>query len=139
MAVLLMLPTPGLPSVGAPAFVKIITVSPASGSQVQSDSVIKVELEYNIQVFEPSTTHYVLAPLFDTADGSGTFNHLDRVMDGKVLKQQAGTLKLTYPIRQELASPKLAKPIVCVFTLFQVKNGVILTVVGSEPVTYEVH
>ena len=128
----------GISSAASPSVVKVLSLTPAAGSTVQSDTVLKAEVEYEIQVFEPKTTHYVLVPMFATTDGRGTFNHLQRAMDGKVLREQSGTVKITYPIRQELADSRLAKPIQCIFTLMHIKGGTILPVVSSNPIAYEV-
>ena len=126
------------PSATGPAFVKVVSLTPTPGATVDAGTVLKAEVEYHIQVFDPKTTHYVLAPMFALADGRGTFNHLNRTMDGKVLRAAEGTVKITYPIRHELADSRLAKPVQCFFTLLQVKGNVILPVVSSDPVTYEV-
>ena len=92
---LMFLPT-SLPSVESPpGFVRVVNITPPPGSKVDAGTVIKAELEYRIQEYEPKTTHYALAPLFENAEGGGPFNHLARAMDGKVLREEAGTVKVT--------------------------------------------
>lgn len=76
----------------AAAEVRLISMSPAIGSQISSATVIVAELEYTIRNFKPGV-HYYVAPLFASTKGVGTtFNMLDRIADAPKITADAGSV-----------------------------------------------
>jgi hypothetical protein len=135
VALLLMFVVPVNSATREPSFVKIVSVTPASGSTVHSGTVIQAELQYHIEPFESRTTRYMLVPMFEAVDHS-PFNDL---MDGTNLRKRSGTVKVSYPIQRQVADPKLDKPMKYSFALVSSKaGGFIVAGVKSDQVVYEV-
>ena len=124
--------TPSRSATG-PAFVKIVSITPASGSAVEFNTLIRADLAYQIQAIDPGAA-YFLTPRFQTADDTINLNP----GDDRIITEQVGTVTLYLTIERELADPRVVKPIKLAFILRQTKGVVILPIANSEPVVYEV-
>lgn len=126
----------------ADATLTIKSFTPAAGTTVRSRTILRAEIEYRIDNFDPRAT-YVIAPFFDHVNGVETFNEIPASLDAKHLKEMSGVVKLTYPISREWASGYLAKPIKVVYRILEVTKAAegghtIMGIGDSDTITYEV-
>jgi hypothetical protein len=95
----------------AVAEVQLLSMAPAAGSQLTTDTVLVAEIKYAIRNYRPGVDYYV-APLFASAKGAGaTFNMLDRIADAPRIAAAEATVTIRYPVARELASPDLVRPV----------------------------
>ena len=121
----------------ATAEVRVISMSPANGSEISNATVIVAELEYQIQNFKPSV-HYYVAPLFASAKGEGTtFNMLDRLADAPQISQPTGTVSIRYSVARELGSKDLQRPVTLWFYVMeQIGPGKTRVIGKTEELTF---
>ena len=103
----------------ATAEVRLISMSPANGSEISNATVIVAELEYTIHNFKPGV-HYYVAPLFASTKGAGTtFNMLDRIADAPQVSQPRGTVSVRYSVAREIESKDLQRPVTLWFYVME--------------------
>lgn len=121
----------------ATAEVRLLSMSPPTGSEISDDTVILAEIEYAIQNFKPGV-HYYVAPLFASTKGSGaTFNMLDRIADAPQISQPTGTVSVRYSVARELKSKQLQHPVTLWFYVMeQIGAGKTRVIGRTEELTF---
>lgn len=100
---------PTLPQ--AVAVVSAENVAPAPGSVVTDRTVFSATVRYSIENFQPGADYYV-STLFDSNKGGGrTFNEVVRFTDSPRITTPSGEIEVRYPIRREMRSAQLARPV----------------------------
>lgn len=103
----------------AKAQVRLLSISPAAGSEVSEETVLVAEIEYAIQNYKPGVDYYI-APVFASNKGSGvTFSMMDRFSDAPRISTPEGKMTIRYGIERELKSEQLARPIKVLFFLME--------------------
>jgi hypothetical protein len=121
----------------ATAEVRLLSMSPPSGSDISTDTVLLAEIEYAIENFKPGV-HYYVAPLFASTERSGTtFNMLDRIADAPKIAQPTGTVTVRYSISRELESRNLQRPVTLWFYVMeQIGAGKTRVIGTTEQLTF---
>jgi hypothetical protein len=115
----------------ATAHVALLSLSPPAGSQVDEHTELVAEIEYRIDGFKPGVDYYI-APLFASTKGSGTtFNMLDHIADAPKVSTPEGRMTVRYPVRRELGSTQLARPVTVWFYLMERTGSGQTRVVGN--------
>jgi len=95
----------------AVAEVQLLSMSPAAGSELTTDTVLVAEIQYAIHNYKPAVDYYV-APVFASTKGAGTtFSMLDRISDAPRIATSEGTVTIRYRVSRELGSQDLERPV----------------------------
>ena len=92
--------------------IEVKNLSPALTEPVDGGTVFQADVTYALDAYDPNHAIYTLVPMFESARRPGeTFNSLPTAADGLRLKNQAGTVHWSYPVRHEWSTHSLARPI----------------------------
>ena len=105
------------------ATVTVKNLTPAPGARIKATTILRAEIAYKINNFDPKAATYIIAPFFWHVSGATTFNSINRFLDAKHLKKASGAVKISYPIAREWTGGELAKPIRVVFRILEVTRG----------------
>jgi hypothetical protein len=141
LALLVMSCTAGVASPNAPAataHLALRSLSPLAGSHVDEQTELVAEIEYRIDGFKSGVDYYV-TPLFASAKAADTtFSMLDHISDAARVSAPEGRITVRYPIRRELRSTELARPLTIWFYLMERTGARQTRVIGkTEPIAFK--
>jgi hypothetical protein len=121
----------------SPATVRIVSVTPPSGSEITKTTTIVVELEYRVEKFEPKRFK-AGATAAETREGYGWSLTPTKGQASQLLHQAAGTLTVPFDANILWDKPGLKHPFEITFSVDQLIGtmGASVTAAKTEPILF---